>query len=57
MLLTKLNPEKLNLSQTIPGKNYNRGEEDEAHDALYDAKLLEKVMDEYSSVFSQSILS
>lgn len=34
MLLTKLNPEKLNLSQTIPGKNYNRGEEEEAHDAL-----------------------
>ena len=58
MLLTKLNPKKLNLSQTIPGKNYNRGdEEEEAHDALYDAKLLEKVMDEYSSVFSQSISS
>ena len=34
MLLTKLNPKKLNLSQTIPGKNYNRGEEEEAHDAL-----------------------
>ena len=57
MLLTKLNPKKLNLSQTIPGKNYNRGEEEEAHDALEDAKFLEKVMDEYSSVFSQSISS
>ena len=35
MLLMKLNPKKLNLSQTIPGKNYNRGdEEEEAHDAL-----------------------
>ena len=54
MSLTKLNPKKLNLSQTIYGKNYNRGEEDEAHDALYDAKLLEKVMDEYSSAFSQN---
>ena len=46
MLLTKLNPKKLSA---------NRGEEDEAHDALYDAKLLKRVLDEYSSAFSQRV--
>ena len=53
MSLTKLNPKKLNLSQTILGKDYSIGDEGEAHDALYDAKLLERVLNEYCSAFSQ----
>lgn len=48
-----MNPKKLNLSQTILGKDYSIGDEGEAHDALYDAKLLERVLNEYCSAFSQ----
>ena len=55
MSLTKLNPKKVNLSQTILGKDYNRGEVDEAHDALYDSKLLMRVVDKYSSAYSQRL--
>ena len=53
--LTKLNPGKLNLSQTILGKDYDRGVVDEAHDALYDSKLLMRVLDKYASAYSQRL--
>ena len=51
----KKKPEKLNLSQTILGKDYDRGEVDEAHDALYDSKLLMRVLDKYASAYSQRL--
>ena len=50
MSLRKLNSKKINLSQAIHRNNHNRGEEDEAYD-----DLLESVLNEYSSAFSQRV--
>ena len=55
MSLSKINPNKLNLSQTILGQDYDEGEVDEAHDALYDSKLLMRVLNKYSSAYSQRL--
>ena len=48
---------KLNLSQTILGQDYDEGEvdEDEAHDALYNSKLLMRVLNKYSNAYSQRL--
>ena len=51
MSLTKMNPSKLNLSQTILGQDYNEGEVVEAHDA----KLLMRVLTKYLSEYSQRL--
>ena len=51
----KIHPNKLNLSQTILGQDYDVGEADEAHDALYDSKLLMRVLDKYTSAYSQRL--
>ena len=45
--LTKLDPQKLNLSETLLGKDFDREELGAAHDALYDSKLLRRVVEEY----------
>ena len=50
MSLTKINPQKLNLSETVLGKNFNREELGAAHDALYDSKLLMRVVEQYCGV-------
>ena len=47
MSLTKINPQKLNLSETVLGKDFDREELGAAHDALYDSKLLRRVVEEY----------
>merc|ERR1711867_79565 len=38
--LTKIDPQKPNLSETVLGKDFDREELGAAHDALYDSKLL-----------------
>merc|ERR1711867_317323 len=45
--LTKIDPQKLNLSETVLGKDFDREELGAAHDALYDSKLLRRVVEEY----------
>ena len=45
--LTKLNPQKPNLSETVLGKEFNRNDLREAHDALYDSRLLMRVVEKY----------
>ena len=50
MSLTKMNPQKLNLSETILGENFNREKHGAAHDALYDSKLLMRVVEQYCGV-------
>ena len=48
--LTKINPQKLNLSETVLGKDFDREELGAAHDALYDSKLLMRVVEQYCGV-------
>ena len=45
--LTKIDPEKPNLSETLLGKDFDREELGAAHDALYDSKLLRRVVEKY----------
>merc|ERR1711867_330586 len=45
--LTKLDPRKPNLSETLLGKDFDREELRAAHDALYDSKLLRRVVEKY----------
>ena len=42
-------------AKTILGQDYDEGEVDEAHDALYDSKLLMRVLNKYSSAYSQRL--
>ena len=45
--LTKIDPQKPNLSETLLGKDFDREELGAAHDALYDSKLLRRVVEKY----------
>ena len=47
MSLTKVNPKKPNLSETVLGKELNKNDLSEAHDASYDARLLMRVVEKY----------
>ena len=49
MSLTKINPVRPNLSQTVLREDFNKDENKEAHDALYDSKLLMRVVQRYCS--------
>jgi hypothetical protein len=42
-----LNPQKLNLSETVLREEFNRNELRGAHDALYDSGLLLRVVEKY----------
>ena len=42
-----MNPQKPNLSETVLGKEFNRNDLREAHDALYDSRLLMRVVEKY----------
>ena len=45
--LTKIDPRKPNLSETVLGKDFDLEELGAAHDALYDSKLLRRVVEKY----------
>ena len=47
MSLTKVNPKKPNLSETVLGKELNKNDLSEAHDAMYDSRLLMRVVEKY----------
>ena len=48
-LLTKIHPCKPNLAQTVLGDDFKEKDNKEAHDALYDSKLLMRVVQRYCS--------
>ena len=48
--LTKITKSKPNLPETVLGSEFDKNMNDEAHDALFDSKLLMRVVEKYCSV-------
>ena len=48
--LTKITKSKPNLPETVLGSEFDKNMIDEAHDALFDSKLLMRVVEKYCSV-------